>query len=425
MVLSALKRGKGLNLKSKGLLGGRGTRDSRGFGSRGVNNRRLGMMDSLATAVSSFGGDRLRFPNRRACTGGRLARRGRRLRAPLSQRRWRAGLEPCGRVAIATPPCARGSDDGDRASSGGSAEATSSTARGSGKNELAFGLLSVVAGCGALETAYLTFSKLFVGSVLCPTAGCETILESRYSEILGVPVSLFGFFTYSSVAYLSYLTSRGRGDYRGSSLAGSTVLASVSAFLAYVLFTQFTDETCAWCLASCAFSFSALGLAIWGNHEVGADPVKTTMPPLFASPLIVGTLVAVFADPSQAGEDFELPYKEPEVTTQSTKETLSLAQKLKKIDAKMYGAFWCSHCFDQKQAFGKEAMKDFPYVECFPAGYKKGIKQEQACETADVKGFPTWIIKGEKLEGDQELQVLEATADKYLAELPKVQPSFE
>ena len=119
------------------------------------------------------------------------------------------------------------------------------------------------------------------------------------------------------------------------------------------------------------------------------------------------------------------PYKEPEVTTQSTKETLSLVQKLKKIDAKMYGAFWCSHCFDQKQAFGKEAMKDFPYVECFPAGYKKGIKQEQACETADVKGFPTWIIKGEKLEGDQELQVLEAAADKYLAELPKVQPSFE
>jgi len=47
------------------------------------------------------------------------------------------------------------------------------------------------------------------------------------------------------------------------------------------------------------------------------------------------------------------PYKEPEVTTQSTKETLSLVQKLKKIDAKMYGAFWAPYSIDQLRAFGK------------------------------------------------------------------------
>jgi len=116
------------------------------------------------------------------------------------------------------------------------------------------------------------------------------------------------------------------------------------------------------------------------------------------------------------------PYKEPEVTTQSTKETLSLVQKLKKIDAKMYGAFWSPSSIDQLRAFGKEAMKGFPYVECFPAGCKKGRKMNQACETAlkgAVKGYsmmPTWIIKGEKLVGYQDLQDLEAIADKYLAE---------
>jgi hypothetical protein len=37
----------------------------------------------------------------------------------------------------------------------------------------------------------------------------------------------------------------------------------------------------------------------------------------------------------------------------------------------MYGAFWCSHCYDQKQEFGREAMAEFPYVECFPEGWKK------------------------------------------------------
>merc|ERR1711907_821670 len=98
-----------------------------------------------------------------------------------------------------------------------------------------------------------------------------------------------------------------------------------------------------------------------------------------------------------ASEDFELPFREPEVTTQSSREALNLVQKMRLIDAKMYGAFWCSHCFDQKQ------------------GYRKGIKQYAACEEADIRGFPTWIINGEKIEGDQSLETLGETVDKYLA----------
>lgn len=61
----------------------------------------------------------------------------------------------------------------------------------------------------------------------------------------------------------------------------------------------------------------------------------------------------------------------PEVTTQSSSNALTLAKRLKDAGAVMYGAFWCSHCFDQKQDFGVQAMADFPYVECFPEGWKK------------------------------------------------------
>jgi len=81
------------------------------------------------------------------------------------------------------------------------------------------------------------------------------------------------------------------------------------------------------------------------------------------------------------------PYKEPEVTTQSTKETLSkhylmrtkknllrsnpAEPKLKKIDAKMYGVFWAPSTIDQLRAFGKEAMKGFPYVSAFLRGTRR------------------------------------------------------
>eukprot|EP00967_Tisochrysis_lutea_P063241 scaffold81493_cov15-Tisochrysis_lutea.AAC.1 len=61
----------------------------------------------------------------------------------------------------------------------------------------------------------------------------------------------------------------------------------------------------------------------------------------------------------------------PEVTTTSSEQGVSLSKRLRDAGARMYGAFWCSHCFDQKQEFGKEAMASFPYVECFPNGWRR------------------------------------------------------
>lgn len=40
------------------------------------------------------------------------------------------------------------------------------------------------------------------------------------------------------------------------------------------------------------------------------------------------------------------------------------------MGAKFYGAFWCSHCYDQKVQFGAQAAELLPYVECFPDGYR-------------------------------------------------------
>ncbi len=53
--------------------------------------------------------------------------------------------------------------------------------------------------------------------------------------------------------------------------------------------------------------------------------------------------------------DIDLPLLEPEVSTSSSPKELSLAKHLRSIGAKMYGAFWCSHCFEQKQ------VKNPPY----------------------------------------------------------------
>lgn len=67
----------------------------------------------------------------------------------------------------------------------------------------------------------------------------------------------------------------------------------------------------------------------------------------------------------------QLPAQAPEVTNESSDKAVTLAKRLRQAGAKMYGAFWCSHCFDQKQTFGKQAMSEFPYVECYPDGWKR------------------------------------------------------
>lgn len=61
----------------------------------------------------------------------------------------------------------------------------------------------------------------------------------------------------------------------------------------------------------------------------------------------------------------------PAVTEESPRAAVELAKKLSASGVKMFGAFWCTHCYDQKQLFGKQAMEYFPYVECYPEGYRK------------------------------------------------------
>jgi hypothetical protein len=54
--------------------------------------------------------------------------------------------------------------------------------------------------------------------------------------------------------------------------------------------------------------------------------------------------------------------------------------------AKMYGAYWCPHCIDQKGMFGN-SWHLINYVEC---SLPDNAGQTQACIDAGVKSYPTW-----------------------------------
>jgi hypothetical protein len=81
----------------------------------------------------------------------------------------------------------------------------------------------------------------------------------------------------------------------------------------------------------------------------------------------------------------------------------AFAKCLTAKQAKMYGAFWCPHCEEQKEKFGS-SFQYAPYIECGIKG-SKGI--EPVCTQAGIKRFPTWIFAdGTRVEGEHELDFL-------------------
>lgn len=285
-------------------------------------------------------------------------------------------------------------------------------------SEVAIGILATL---GAGETGYLAFASLTHADVACPlqsgASSCATILSSSYAMLWDtVPLSLIGCVTYAGVAALAWSNVRTRATgereseiVKQSLLGGGVLLVSASMYLLNVLLTEFPGETCPWCLTSIGLSvaIAAIIMAKSGKRDLENAAVRGAG--LMTLTVLMLSLGLGNPEVSQAGSKINrLDYKDPEITTKSPPRALDLVTRLKNAQVKMYGAFWCSHCYGQKQAFGKDAMTDFPYVECFPEGWSRGVEMAPACKDAGLNGFPTWIIGNQRLEGEQSFDALEA-----------------
>jgi len=90
------------------------------------------------------------------------------------------------------------------------------------------------------------------------------------------------------------------------------------------------------------------------------------------------------------------------------------AQCLEESGAIFYGAFWCNHCDDQKDAFGSA----FQYVNHVERSTADGRGQLLACQQAGIEGYPTWTFAdGSREYGSLPLEIL---ANKTNCVLPQV-----
>jgi len=77
--------------------------------------------------------------------------------------------------------------------------------------------------------------------------------------------------------------------------------------------------------------------------------------------------------------------------------TKCLAEK----GVKMYGAYWCPHCQNQKALFKNSAeFMENVYIECDSGGENP---KPELCQEKGIGGYPTWEINGNMYPGEKSL----------------------
>jgi hypothetical protein len=143
----------------------------------------------------------------------------------------------------------------------------------------------------------------------------------------------------------------------------------------------------------------ALILVLGGLASCNSSPVAQDKPPV-ATP--TASVMPGVDGKARSKQEKRLVLDNP-----STPEAVALARALKKANAKVYTAYWCPHCHDQGELFGKEAFAIVGPIECARDGKNSQteICQQTAKKSADF-GFPTWEINGRFYPGVQPLDRL-------------------
>eukprot|EP00440_Ansanella_granifera_P074073 gb/GFBE01080380.1/.p1 GENE.gb/GFBE01080380.1/~~gb/GFBE01080380.1/.p1 ORF type:complete len:412 (+),score=63.28 gb/GFBE01080380.1/:1-1236(+) len=266
--------------------------------------------------------------------------------------------------------------------------------------------VGAVASLGALDCAYLTYAKLTQSPLACPVSGgaCNKVLESSWSMIGPVPLAAVGFLAYCTIILLSFNKDVSRELLWWLCFGMAIASLGLMALLAFVL-----KAPCPYCAAS-AFISAALLTTV----EVSEAKSRRSMPrAAFLGTAAVVALAALRGALPVAADEGEDSYaalterykpEHPPVRSSSSEAEIALAKHLTKIGAACYTAWWCPHCQDQRESFGKEATAVAPFVECSSVQRR----QLDICKDAKIEGYPSWIIDGKVYRGGRELSELAA-----------------
>jgi uncharacterized membrane protein len=252
---------------------------------------------------------------------------------------------------------------------------------------------------GIILSLYLAYMHFTESQAAFCAAGsdCDTVRQSGFSTIMGIPVAAVGVAGYSVIliVFLSGMKKRTKWLLLYIlALAGFVF----SAYLTYIeLFV--IKAICMYCIISAVLMtiiFIALLKAKSEYHPKLSASYIGVLSLAVAATVILGAAL-VQAEKTGAVNSHTYDTLGPADSFQT-----GLAMYMADHGAVMYGSYKCPHCNQQKQMFG-EAFRYIKYVECNPKGENAN---PSLCFAKGVMNYPTWEIDGKFYEGAMPLEQL-------------------
>ena len=246
--------------------------------------------------------------------------------------------------------------------------------------------LSICLSLAGLVVSIVIAWKQLLGLSLpyCAADACDVVLNSRWSNFLGAPLSIWGCLLYAALLFLNVRPASKTHKYN-TFLVTSGFLISL-----YLLFVS-KIEIGAICYY-CTLSLVIIGtLFLCDIYHKKKKNNLTRLGALFAG----GLVILIMQTTASEGNLF---------SEKADPNLIALAKYLTDNGAKFYGASWCDHCQKQKRLFGS-AARYLPFVECSPHGQQAA--QSTECLLKEIKNYPTWVIGGRRFERVFSIEVLE------------------
>ncbi len=275
--------------------------------------------------------------------------------------------------------------------------------------------IAVLATVGVIDTGSITLKRLgILGNLTCPMGadGCDKVLNSAWGTLFGsVPLSLLGLLAYAAVLLLALLPLLPGLQENKADLSRRTWWGLFSVSLGMAVFSGVLlglmvlkiQAFCFFCVLSAVLSLLMFVLSVVGGGWDDPGPLLFRGTLLALAVLMSGLIWASVVDPDRPEEAATGRGVPPEVMAVSSPAAVDLADHLSAEGAVMYSAYWCPHCHDQKELFGKQASDQLKVVECAPDGRDN---QADLCKRKGLTGFPSWEIKGQIDSGVKPLSEL-------------------
>jgi uncharacterized membrane protein len=110
----------------------------------------------------------------------------------------------------------------------------------------------VLAVVGLALSAYLSYVHYNLDALVCGTGGCELVQTSKYSEMFGIPIALFGVAMF--VFVIAGIILRERRP-EAADLVSTAILAILLTAILYWIYLTYLEinvihAICQWCVAS-------------------------------------------------------------------------------------------------------------------------------------------------------------------------------